>query len=427
MKSFKKAAFVGGMVFLFVAATGGIALCLTDIPEAAGSLERNQQRAKAAGLFLSMDDYVASFSLPEGDNAAGLINPILREYADRYQDDSGVKETLSLTDGDSVLRAYKGLESFWGSVDRAERWKGCIFERDRHLLAETTYPEYARFKGVVKLACARADIAVGAGDLRTAQECWKRAAILANFIDDEPVWIGMLVQVTCFTVIEESMRAALTAHGQSPEWRSAIRSVLTLIDKPIDFKAVVRYQHLQSIQDVDAVLRPPPKQPGDCQSYAYAVWESKIPGMGAASKSRIHQLMAAFASQLNSDPYDYPATLKACRDLDTSVTGAASFRIVSFVLPGFERAYDAATGEYARRNTLMQAIGLLENPKLKDLPLKGRYALDSDGKPLRIVLQKGGLVVYSLGPNLADDGGQIEKKVNGTSTRDYDFGVRIPR
>jgi hypothetical protein len=82
--------------------------------------------------------------------------------------------------------------------------------------------------------------------------------------------------------------------------------------------------------------------------------------------------------------------------------------------------------EYSRRNTLMQAIKLLENPTLTSLPIKGRYSLDSDGKPLRLIKKQRSLVIYSLGPNDADDGGILEVPKSGTS-QDYDFGLAIPR
>jgi hypothetical protein len=55
-----------------------------------------------------------------------------------------------------------------------------------------------------------------------------------------------------------------------------------------------------------------------------------------------------------------------------------------------------------------------------------RINLDSDGKPLRLIKKQRSLVIYSLGPNDADDGGILEVPKSGTS-QVYDFGLAIPR
>ena len=75
----------------------------------------------------------------------------------------------------------------------------------------------------------------------------------------------------------------------------------------------------------------------------------------------------------------------------------------------------------------MQAIKLLENPSQKDLPLKGRYALDSDGAPLRMIWDQNRRVIYSIGPNYKDDGGIIERPKTGSIGQNIDYGVAIPK
>ena len=80
------------------------------------------------------------------------------------------------------------------------------------------------------------------------------------------------------------------------------------------------------------------------------------------------------------------------------------------------------TKEIAQRNVLAQAVALLKTgvDPTAGLPLKGRFAMDVDGKPIRIKRGATGWLVYSVGMDKVDDGG-VEMK-NGKG----DFAVHLP-
>ena len=156
---------------------------------------------------------------------------------------------------------------------------------------------------------------------------------------------------------------------------------------------------------------------------------SRIPQAGTATNSRVHEMYAEFYTRLGNDPYDSKKVADAGDWMDKKVNDAQglSWTVVKILLPIFSQAGKACSKTNAQRNVLMQAIKLLENPSAKVLPLKGRYALDSDGNPLRLIRKNNKLIIYSIGPNDADDGGVIERPTTGSTRNNYDFGVEISR
>jgi hypothetical protein len=255
---------------------------------------------------------------------------------------------------------------------------------------------------------------------------------MSQMADDEPVLISMLVRIACEAIVEESIRKALTQHGQDPRWRAAAWEVLTILDRPLDFRAALTVEHRFACEGFDLVGKPD-------SFFAMDDWNksdegravivfTKLPRAREANESRIHDCYAEYVTNLETDKWDAQKMIAASVRMERymeSKTGI-SYRLAKIVMPVFSQAGKAIAKAYAQRNVLMQAIKILEDPTQKDLPLKGRYALDSDGQPLRVVADKDRRVIYSIGPNFKDDGGTIDRPTTG-STRDYDFGVAVPK
>ncbi len=415
-----------------VLALAGIGYSLTDIPQAAGSFKENEAKARAAGLVMSADEYRKRLAFPADQNGGPLLAEVIKEFATKYEKEKFFVGSPSSQQMDTklVTRVYGEFEPFWQKLEAAAAKPQAIVPKDRRDLMSIRFEEFSSLRGIAKLCSYRAEIALNDNEPDVARQAWVRAAKASLMCDDEPILIGTLVRIACSAITTESIRKALNTRGTDARWRAAAWNALTVLDQPIDMAKSIQFEHGFAVDGLNKGFR----DPGSILLTENR-WEkmkttfgARLPGMKAATFSRLHEGYAQYVDDLGKDPFDVAALLRAGTNLDRFASReGASYVFVSLVLPVFSQAGQAVAKEYANRNTLMQAVKLLETPGLKELPLKGRYALDCDGKPLRIVLQKGGLVVYSLGPNLADDGGQIEKKVNGTSTRDYDFGVRIPR
>lgn len=410
----------------------GVAYCLTDIPSAVLQYKSNQERAVKAGLFLDTPSYLKTLEVPAAENGAGLMQKAIDAYEARAK---GVKfeDTASKSlNKAEIVTAYADLEQAWKKVDEASTKKFVIFPRKREPLSATLFPDFAKFKMMVKLAAWRATIASENNDLSTAKLAWLRAANMSLMADDEPVLISMLVRIACESIVEDSIRKALSVHAGDPLWRNAALEALTRLDQPLDFRAALTVEHRFASEGFDLLK-------SNDSFFGMDDWNksaegrtviafSKLPNARKANDSRINECYSEYVTRLGQDPWDAQKMISASAWMDTYINGKTgiSYCLAKILMPVFSEAGRAIAKSYAQRNVLMQAIKLLENPNQKDLPLKGRYALDSDGKPLRLVWDKNRRIVYSIGPNFKDDGGIIERP-KGSGSMDYDYGIAIPK
>jgi hypothetical protein len=428
MKPFKKVLMVCGGITLLLLTIAELGYALTDIPSAAASLKESEAKARAAGLFITPQEYIDSITVPDSENAASIMAPVLKKYEAKYKEAKFEDTSKKTIDRPLVLAAYADLAPEWKQIDEAAKFKYCIFPRDRRRFAYTLYPEFANFKRLVRLACHRARIASEQNDAALAALCWSRAAHLSLMVDDEPILIGMLVRVACAHIIEDSIRAQLASQGRNPSIRAAAWQALRILDKPQEFLAAMRYEHVNTVQNLESLFKPSVFKPEDGEMWAMDTSlraYSKIPRIREASLSNLHMLMAGFFERVKKDDFEFQSIPKAATWVASIDKSSPSFTLSEMIRPELYTSGNSVGHDYARRNTLMQAIKLLGNPSQKDLPLKGRYTLDSDGNPLRLIRKNNKLIIYCLGPNDADDGGIIERPTTG-NTQDYDFGLAIP-
>ncbi|MEI7576356.1 MAG: hypothetical protein WCK51_05645 [Armatimonadota bacterium] len=409
----------------------GIAYALTDIPSAASKFKENEAKAKAAGLFTSSEEFLATLEVPTNENGATLMKMVLDEFTKNYESRKLFELNQKSLNTPLITASYQEFDPFWKQVDQAAKLKYCIFPRNRKPLINAEYPELATLKSVVKFASLRADVAVEQNQPQVAAEAWRRAANVALVADDEPTLIGLLVRIAGEAIVEESMRKALNRRGQDPALRAAAWQTLQLLDQPLDFARTMKTEHVFALEGFDSLARAQTNlneewmtEDGNRLIRTY----SKIPRAKLAANSRIHEIYAEFYTRLGSDPYDSKKIENASNWMDRELESknGLSYILPKILMPVFSQAGKACSKTYAQRNVLMQAIKLLENPTQRDLPLKGRYALDSDGKPLRLTWDKNQRIIYSIGPNFKDDGGVIERPKSGGSL-DYDYGVAIPK
>lgn len=430
MKPFQKVLMVSGGIALLLLTIAALAYALTDIPSAAASLKENEAKARAAGLFITPQEYIDSITVPDSENAASIIAPVLREYEAKYKEAKFEDTSKKTINRSLVLAAYADLAPEWRQIDEAAKFKYCIFPRDRTILPATRYTEYPFVKAIIKLLAMRSKIAVERNELEVADTCWRRAASLSLILDDEPNLMMVSARISSSSVIYEAIRVGLRDRGVNEGWRGAAWNALTLLDQPYDYQSALRFEHVSGIQGVSSFFDKEPIQPLD-DGYSDVFednfrWEAKIPRIRNATISRVHELSTGLFTRINAQPFDTTSIDAASKWFDALPLDSPSYRIARFVLPITSSDAKYITRDYARRNTLMQAIKLLENPTAKDLPLKGRYAIDSDGSPLRLLRKPNKLIIYSIGPNDIDDGGILEKPTKGY-TRDYDFGIEIAR
>lgn len=402
--------------FVVLLCIAGIAYSSTDIGEAAGSYEKNREAAKQAGAVFDNESAALLYRVPVDDNAAPIILNALKTiepFLDKVND-------KKLPDSDFV-KIWLKLEPSFKTLERGCQKGHMIFDHDYTTPTYQETPEFTWTRAWIRTMMRRASIASKGNDINLTTALLTSAAKLNNLQSENPEPISTQFRISGSTTISLGLARIFQVHGQDSQWQKLITEVLKILDKPWDLRPIFRRQHWSSIGIIDVSLDPE-KYVGDRSAEELALrW---IPCIRKAFLSRMHHYYAFAINSYPTDLYDYTALYKHGKDLDVlSSQGGLSMRFPIIALMEIGTFPFSLQCEAAQRYALMQALEMIrlkQNPA-KGLPLKGRFAVDVDGKPFRIKQKKGQWIVYSIGKDKVDDGG------TEVSTYKGDFVVHLPK
>ncbi len=393
----------------------------TDLGEATRDYQKNHDRGVQLGLVYTPEDAQRFFQVPPEENGASLVAKVLNVPQQNHWDNE-----KKLTEA-SVKAKWDVFESSVATLEEASKKKYLIFPRDRSNPINMTFPEFSQFRTWVRLLNKMASFSVEHNDPKNAERYLSLAAYLATASDQDGVLIAALIRVSSTLEIENQLKNILDAHGTQVEWQNVVESTLKRLDKPYDPKRIMQLEHWFGVTAVEMVMKDPAtfgSEMGSSSIPAPLRFAKFIPQFKKANLSRIDQAYNLIVGGMPSDPYDLVATSKAFKQADQfMMSQGLSYTILSIAAPVFSNAGEAMAREVAYRNTLFQALEILKkraDPKA-GLPLKGRYALDLDGSPLRLKLVNGSWMVYSIGPDKIDNNGAPMKEQKG------DWGIRLPK
>ncbi len=393
----------------------------TDLSEAANAYEKNKALAESQGLLFTTEQVEALFKIPESDNGATLVSsvlPVLRELK--------LDKQKNLTE-EVVTSNWSVLEPAIAEIEKASFRKSLIFKRDRTIASATLFPEFSDAKQWVTLLTKIAHFSIQKGDLPNAHRYLDIAGYLGNKMDEEGVLIGFLVRMSCLSIVEREIQETIQTHGKNPAVVKMLGEVLTRLDQPYDMKKPLKFEHWYAVSGIDDFIT------NDSNFQAMSGTNSipneirfgrLLPRFKSANLSRIHQVYAEGVQSIPEDCYDLVGVQKAFADMDKIVAKPGlSYTLAGIVLPVFAQSGVAMAKEIAQRNVLAQSISLLKGgtDPAEGLPLKGRFALDLDGKPIRLKQTSSGWIVYSIGNDKVDDGGAELKNFKG------DYVVHLPK
>ncbi len=398
----------------------------SDIPQAAARMNENLTKAQKAGLWTRRDDLIASYKVPENENAAPILTKLLVKTSKVLKPDTSYWKDGQL-DELATLNAWNQLEDDLKLIDESESKPHCKFPRDLRLLPATRFPEYAKLKAVWKLLAARSKIAIPRNDLATAKLCWRRMTVVAQHLRDENVLLTDLVRIGLSMSLCNSLQTALNQRGRQAEWLAAIEEILTRIDQPHDVRAALSSELIYAFDMVYLFHRNPKvalsmmgsgedPPPNSLKTMRH------IPGIQQASFSRIAEAYGQAALKLDPAQRDSRNIRSVTERLDKAFKQeGTSWKIPSYIVPIFAQWGEAVAKDSAHLAVLKQSVRVIrgDKPDLTATP-------DFDLKPLRTKQTDQGLVVYSIGNNRTDDGGDLSPAKPG-SQYTKDFGVLIPK
>ena len=418
----KKPLIGAGIVILIAICAFAAGLSQTDLGKAAGEYEANRAAAKNEGLYFTRQQVDALYDIPESQNGAKLIASVLPVVRNLKLDNP-----KTLTE-QMVQDHWSQIGPAIDKIEEASHRPVVMFKRDYSNPAATLFPEYSDVKHWVTLLVRMGHFSAEKGDLSNAQRYWELASYLASKIDNEGLLISMLVRIASLAIIERELKDDIQAFGKNSALVKVIDGVLKKLDQPYDLKKPLSMEHFFGTSMIDAVINDPsmftamggtPAVPNEIKYGRY------LPRFKVANLSRIHRFYADAVQSLPKDPYNLVGIDHAFSGMDQTAIKqqGLSYTLLSIVGPVFSQAGLAVSKEIAQRNVLSQAIALLQTgaDPASGLPLKGRFAMDVDGKSIRLKKGASGWMVYSVGMDKVDDGGAEMKNGKG------DFVVHLPR
>jgi hypothetical protein len=421
MRSAKRPLLIGCGVLVAVfllCGFGGFFALRAPFARAAAQLPDELEGARREGLPLEPGDLRRDPPLTPADNAAPIYRKAIAMLEEeRFQvllKDANASEQGRPVTIPARRAALAELRPVLDLIRTAAGKPGCDFDRDWSLGFDVLFPELAGLKQLVKLLANSAEEAALAGDWPRAFGDVRASYALAQHAGEDPILIGMLVQVSieaiasrsferCLGMAQHDPRAlvhadrALQMAGDLPNLRRALEGELVLgrtaFAMDTDWGVFMEEDGMPEVFDR----------------------MTRMPVVAAAFESRLVAAYRKLFAALPEDPTDWETAAAALTAFERENEEDRSFTntLNRIRFPVFGQAADAVGYSIARRRMLQTAVRLVRHRQHTGafpaiLPPYGEFGIDLfDGRPLRYQPAPDGFVLYSVGRNRVDDGGDL--------------------
>ncbi|MGV3615330.1 MAG: hypothetical protein ACO1SV_08355 [Fimbriimonas sp.] len=318
--------------------------------------------------------------------------------------------------------AEKALQSLRPALDLVERGAAlpdCDFNRDWSLGPNVMFPEFARLKSAAKALAVRAEIASARGDWQAALRDVRTGYRLARHTGEEPILIGMLVEVSLENITHAAFRRVVSDHGRDPAFLTAASRLqaeigaLPSLRRAMGGEVVMGRIAIPMI-DSSAVLSPTSHSSGEEKPFFLERAFFKSPPVQGAFEVKLLQYWRQTYRDLPKDPADWEGGLKAMEKLDISLAADQSLanRANQTLMPVFSQSAIVVGKVIADRRLNAIALRLLEQRAQagefpKTLPTAwGQDAIDPfTHKPFLYRREGKGFRLWSVSADRVDDKG----------------------
>ena len=316
-------------------------------------------------------------------------------------------------------------------VEQAAELPHCDFHRNWSLGPSLPLPEYAQMRKMARLLAARAVLESEAGHPEAALRTICIGARMARHLDEEPILIAFLVRIAIEALMDRAFQQVVKRYaGRADILKQALMTDREFGDL-LDIRNSLRYSVVGCRMMVsafrandpkfyDTMPQPPPgisrSLAADCfEARSISFWRRTFPALDRAK----------------DDPMAAYTAMKAINDADdaqaTDARGRAkpTHEMDEILCPYFPAVGQKVAEMEARRRLRRTMIALLQYrartghlPKsLSQLPA-GAPTDPFTSKPLHYRPGKDGFVLYSVGKDLQDDGGNAKPRKKGEAPPD---------
>ncbi len=415
--------------------------------------ERQWQAAKAeavaANVPLDMRSALNGYAPgPPAQNAAEGVKAVLRSILEKSRPGSTefqppwkapYKEAKNTID-EEFTRASKAedqpnpmvlmmhLRSFEAPLhqyDRAIDLPDWNFDRPWHLGLAMLLPDFAHIKSICKLLGARAIAAAYLGDKKLALRSIRSLIRTGNHLQTEPSLIGALVGVSCQNIAYQAALDIVRIRPTDFAFNAEVRKIIESELVEVDWRRIWSADSVMMIESLDDFTT----QEG-LRNLGYKDDDRVGPKSRRQmleTKAQIARVLTKANKVWTQEPTEEAAVERISREFGNELADIyGSFDDVISSLSGPADAFQnllKARGELeARRRLTCLALDALRNG---DKPPSSMSSPDWQdpftSKPFKFKREQKGFLIYSIGPDLVDDGG-----VKGSGDEPRDIVVQFP-
>lgn len=412
------------------------------------NLDRDLAALRKMGVATEPEDLAKLTHVPDADNAAPAyrraieLKNAMGEGAFRTAVDVllGREPALAAsrkeTPPPNPRAALAALDPIVRAVEEGARKPGCDWDRHWGKGAALVLPELVEMKAFAHILCAKARLQAGDGKVREAFESLRLAQRIGGHTASEPTLIGGLVGIIIDAIVLRAWQDVLEPRRADPAVIRSARETLEAFMPPPDLRRAMggeivlgrsTIQVLKSMRDLQADL-------GGTEPSAGRSIVDQLPRLSLFRRGFEGKFVAAYRGLLDrwpQNPLDVRAHHENFARLDRAALEDQSFSgaLNQVMFPVLTNAADAYVRDVAARRVARACVWVLEKTASEgappaSLPEDESFRDPFDGRSLRYRREARGFVIYSIGPDLKDDGGAPRwKRIDGR----FDEVMAFPR
>jgi len=394
-------------------------------------LKKELRRIRAAGGALTMSELAPR--VPSGEkNAADIYQQAFDAQRVSQDDDEKLfpypeqahdKDWLAL-----ARRVVSANRDYLALLDQASQIPACAFPVKWDNPIEATFPYYATMREAARMLSVRAEVLAADGDLDGAVASCATGLRMAEHAKMAPILIGQLVAYAIQGIEMTALERALSKETPSPAAARKLFDQLAATDQMTPFARSMQGERACGLWDFGFV------RSGPLRKVAELVWQVP-PHLSSTPRQVVAVALYRTVGRpfLNLDELTYlrmwekhshavqlpwPQSEEESKAIDVAISHLPTYRsfLTKMVLPVFSRDIESRDTTTAQLRAAQIALALkayrAERGRypgsLGELQDAG-WKLPTDpfgGKPYRYRREREGFVVWSIGPDMDDDGGR---------------------
>ena len=408
----------------------GIAIIAIGVMYAA-LLASGKRALKQAYAALEADDRPTTIkqitppAIPETENAAPLYRAaVLLLKAEPVGERNLFKELVALAedilegDADAESEALfrelcqrPDVQEALGLLERGSRKRGCNHDLDYAKGAELLLPHIGEYLNLSRILCARARVRATSGDVQDAWDDLVTSLRFANALHREPIIVSQLVRVAQLSCSTDAIRSVAELGLPNEQQWNEITELLTQFEDPTLYALAIDGERVGFGEwAFNIVATDLPKvvgEGGDINGMMRLLVNALYRPVRAHDHAAYLRVMHAYAMDAEA-PYTGDQGVSGKEAVENVPAYCLLTRLCAPALGAIKKRYVSMSADARVTRVGLAALRAMQNgnPPVSLVDLGAGDLVDPcGGKPLVYRATEDGFIVYSLGPDLVDDGG----------------------